>query len=126
MKPILLAIALCLLPSLASAQALETDGWPTHLAIGAFLTLNGADLATTAYLLGSARGREANALLAPLSTKPVAFGLVKMGIATSAGYLMLRLHAQHPKLAFTVAALGSVFYAGVVVHNASLLPKENR
>ena len=85
------------------------------------MTLNGMDLATTEYLLGSKKGREANLFLAPFSTNPVAFGAVKMGTAATTSYLLLRIHKKHPKLAFILANVGNLVYAGVVYHNSRLL-----
>jgi len=105
-----------------TATTSRGDGWPTHLMLGTYMTLNGADLSTTMFLLGSRQGREANPLLAPFADKPVAFGAVKIGIATTTTYLLLRMHKQRPKLAFGLAIAGSVVYAAVVRHNARLIP----
>lgn len=106
----------------ARAQG-ASDGWPTHLAIGSYMTLQGADLSTTMYVLGAKRGVEANALLAPFSNKPVAFGIIKMGAASASSYLLLRLHRTRPRLAFWLAVGGSAFYVGIVAHNAQVLAR---
>ena len=116
-----LPIALLLvLGFFAPKPVLASDGWPTHLAIGTYMTLNGMDLATTEYLLGAGKAREANPVLAPFSSSPVAFGAVKMGTASLTSYLLLRIHKTHPKWAFVLANIGNMVYAGVVYHNSRL------
>lgn len=108
-------------PTWIAPAAPQGDGWPTHLAIASYMTLQGSDLATTAYVLGAGTGRELNPILAPFSDRPVVFGAVKMGAATASSYLLLRLHRTRPRLAFWLAAAGSGVYAGVVAHNARLI-----
>ena len=111
---------LLVLGLLWATPAFASDGWPTHIAIGTYMTLNGMDLATTEYLLGAGKAREANPILAPFSSNPVAFGAVKMGTASLTSYLLLRMHKAHPKWAFVLANIGNVVYAGVVYHNSRL------
>lgn len=123
MKALLLA-ALLLWP--AQAQAQGADGWSTHVALGAFMTLQGIDLAETMYLSGARQVREVNPILAPFMDRPIVFGAVKMGVATATSALLLRMHKQHPRRAFVLAALGAGVYAGVVAHNARVLRAAGR
>lgn len=118
MRVLLVAIAVTLC---CANPVLANGSWPTHLAIGTFMTAQGTDLSTSMYLLGSNQGREANPLLAPFADKPVVFGALKMGLGSTASYLILRIHKTHPKLAFALAAVGASIYIGATVHNARLL-----
>jgi len=93
-----------------------------HLALASYTTLNGADLATTEFLLGSDRGREANPILAPFSNRPVAYGAVKMGLSAGTVWLLLRYHHDHPKLAWGLTTLGIAVEGFTVWHNYTLLP----
>ena len=123
MKALLLTL-LVLWP--AAAQAQGADGWPTHVAIGAYMTLQGIDNSVTMYLVGARLAREVNPILAPFMNRPIAFGAVKMGTAAATSYLLLRMHRKHPKRAFWLAAAGSGLYLGVVVHNARALRAAGR
>jgi hypothetical protein len=117
MKLLLTLLAVLALAAPASAQSER----PLHIAVASYMTLQGADLAVTSYMLGARTAREVNPILAPFSHTPVAFGAIKMGMATATSYGILRLQRQHPKLAFVLAVVGSGVYVGVVYHNARLL-----
>jgi hypothetical protein len=87
------------------------------------MTLNGVDLSTTMYLLGSQRGHEVNPVFAPFSNQPVLFGAAKIGIDSAVVYALLRIHADHPKLTWMLTSLGIAVETYVSVHNASLIPR---
>jgi len=118
-----LFISLLNVSSISGQELVRSVKWPVNVAIGSYMTLQGADLSVTSYMLGARSAREMNPLLAPFSDKPVVFGAVKMGIATGTSFMLLRLHREHPKLAFVMAVIGSGVYSGVVYHNSKLLKK---
>ena len=118
---LVLLLFLCLAP-----PAWADDHQPDHrlldLSVASYLVLQGVDLGVSEYLLGSQRGQEANALLAPFARSPVAFSAVKMSLAVTTGYIFLRYHQDHPKLALACSLAANALYIGVVAHNARLLP----
>jgi hypothetical protein len=120
MKTIGLALVVVVVVSAPARAQIDAQRWPLHLAVGSYMSLNGADLAVTSYLLGARQAREVNPLLAPFSSQPVAFGAFKMGLAAFTSYGILRLEKSRPRLAFILAGLGTGLYAGVVYHNARL------
>ena len=116
----LLIILFLFVPSVARA-----DHLPNHhlldLSVASYLILQGTDLGTTEYALGSQRGYEANVLMAPFSNNPVAMGVIKMSVAVATSYMMLKYHQDHPKLVLVLSLAGTAFYAGVVAHNARII-----
>src|SRR5665213_3286596 len=115
----LILLILLLVPSRGEAQGIITaDGWPTHIAVGSYIVLQGIDLATTEYGLGTRKVIEGNPILAPFSSNPVKYGAFKMITAVGTSYLLLHYHTNHPKLAFWTAVAADVIYTGVVVHNS--------
>jgi hypothetical protein len=117
----LLVLLLLIVAAPAHAQLTE-DGWPLHLALGSYMTLNGVDLSTTMYLIGSERGHEANPAMAPFSNRPALFGAVKIGLDSAVVYALLREHAKHPRLALIASLAGCVLETYASVHNYRLLP----
>lgn len=122
MKAVLLTLALVA----ASAAPAAADDAPRgdgalHVALGAYMTLNGVDLAETMYLLGSQQGHEANRLFSPFSSRPVLFGAMKMGIDSAAVYGILRIRHAHPRLAWVLTGLGIAAETAASVHNARLI-----
>lgn len=107
---------------LCSTSARAEDGWPLHLALGTYMTLNGVDLAETMYLVGSRRGQEANPVMAPFANRPVLMGAVKMGVDSAAVYYILRIHKTHPRIAWLLTGLGIAVESYASIHNARLLP----
>ncbi len=116
------ALIVVLLLLVARPVAAE-DGWPLHVAIGSYMALNGADLATTMFLIGGQRGTEANPFFAPFSDRPALFGAVKMGIDTAAVAYILKIHKAHPKLAWGLTVLGIVVESYATVHNARIVQR---
>lgn len=95
-------------------------GW-LHVAIGAHVLAQFADISTTEYALGTGRYREANPLMRGIANRPIRASLVKGGYAVGTSYLLLKLHRSHPRLAFGIAAGSAVFTGIVAAHNASLV-----
>ena len=120
MKPFLVLLAL-LWSAPAHAQ-LTDDGWPLHVALGSYMTLNGVDLSTTMFVVGAQRGHEVNPVFAPFSNRPVLFGAAKIGLDSLAVYTLLRIHATHPRLTWVLTGLGISLETYVSIHNAHLLP----
>jgi hypothetical protein len=118
MKFLLLTIALL---AVLSAPARAEDRGPIHVALGAYMTLNGVDLAETMYLLGAQQGHEGNPVLAPFADHPVAYGAVKIAAASAFIYTMLQLHRTHPRLTWVLTGFGIAAESFTAVHNARLL-----
>jgi hypothetical protein len=116
-------VLLALLWSVPAHAQLTSDGWPLHLALGSYMTLNGVDLAETMYVIGAQRGHEVNPVFAPFSNRPVLFGAMKMGLDSAAVYVLLREHKAHPRLVMIAALFGCSLETYVSVHNYRLLPK---
>jgi hypothetical protein len=117
---LLIVVTLCVfLPKPAAAQS-ETAA---HLVIGAYVVAGFADTAQTAYCLGAKTCIEANPVLRPLmgigDQKGVARALTVKGLWHVGGsYLLLRMHKEHPKLAFWTGVAMASAQTAVVVHNA--------
>lgn len=118
MRMLLASVALLLL---LTSPARAEDGWLLHAALGAYMTLNGVDLSETMFLLGANQGREANRIFSPLSTNPVLFGAAKIGLDSAAVYGILRIHKDHPRLAWMLTGLGIAVETAATAHNAKLL-----
>lgn len=88
------------------------------LALGAYLTLCGVDLAQTAHCLGAGRCREANPIMAALQDRPAALGAVKLGLDSAAVVGIVRLHKDHPRLAWVVTTIGLAAETAATLHNA--------
>lgn len=116
MKTLLVAIIFVLFAAPSQAQ----DA-PLHLALGAYMTLNGVDLAQTMACVGSGQCREANRFMAMFTSHPATFGALKIGLDSAAVYAVLRLHKTHPKLAWMVTAIGIGAETAATVHNAKVL-----
>lgn len=100
MRALGVALIVATLGTAPAAAQCPPSGW-LHVALGASIIADGADLGTSAYAFG--RGfREANPLFSWADDKPVAFAVAKMGGAVATNYLFLRLHRTHPKLAWTL------------------------
>lgn len=118
-----LTLVLCLLFVAAPVSAqTRHDGW-LHLALGAYMTAQGADLATSCYAFGRGGFRETNPLLRPLQDKPVAFAIAKMGIASVTSYGLVRLHRTRPKTALVLAVAGTSLFSVIAVHNSRLVTR---
>lgn len=117
--------ALAVVLALASPARAE-DGWPLHLALGTYMTLNSMDLAQTMYCVGAQQCREANLVMAPLQHRPAAMGAIKMGADSAAVYAVWRIHRTHPKIAWAVTALGIAVETYAVVNNATYVARIQR
>jgi len=113
MKYLLLSVCLLVPASVASAQ----EWRPTllHVSIGASMVGHGTDVAVSMYHLGRdpTRYREANPILRPFADRPLAFGVVKMGLAVGVNVALLKVHRARPRLALAMslaqtAAIGYV------------------
>ena len=108
---------LCAQSENPSPPAAPTHELRIHLALGAMLAAQGADLATTMYALGTQRYDEGNKAFAWLTQTPWAAGAVKMAVAAGFSFAMLRWHKQHPKLTFWLSAVAAGGYSALAVHN---------
>jgi Domain of unknown function (DUF5658) len=109
----------------ARAQSLRPHDWPIHAALTSYMALQGADLSITMYDLGRYGGpngqvKEANPIFAPLVERPALAGAIKIGLAASSSFALLKLHDTHPKVAFVAALAGNALYSWVVWHNTHL------
>ena len=102
------SLALALLLLCVGAEPAKAQDDPTFaLVSGAYLTAAMADLATSQAAM--ARGGHEVLLGAGLENRPVAFGLLKGGLAAGTVYLLYRVHRHRPKTAFWLGvALTSV------------------
>jgi hypothetical protein len=121
-------LAVLLIATPAAAQASEDTSKPDplslHIALGAFGAAQGADLATTMYALGRGGYREANPMFGLLSDHPALAGATKMGVAAATSFLLLKVHAKHPRLAFWLSTAGAGVYSAVAIHNAQLIRRQ--
>ena len=101
-----------------AVEAVEPNPLRLHVAIGAMMAAQGADLATTMYALGTRRYEEVNPAFDWLTHTPWVAGAVKMAVAAGFSYLMLREHKQHPRLTFWVTVVAAASYSALAVHNA--------
>jgi hypothetical protein len=109
-----------------AAPARAEGGWPLSLALGGYMTLNGADTAQTLYCLGQASCRESNRVLAVFADHPATFGAVKIGLNSAAVYGIVRLHQQHPRLAWVLVSVGLAVETYATVHNAPYIHSGSR
>ena len=88
------------------AQAPETRRFA--VALGTYDVLAGADLTSTAYLMGQTHGHF-HEFIAPLGQRPATIIGSKLALAAGASYLLIRLHRTKPRTAFWLTvALSSV------------------
>ena len=104
----------------APAFAQEPHRWPLHLALGASITADGADLATSAYAFGRGGFREANPVLRPFQDRPIPFAIAKMGSAAGMSYLLVRLYAKHPRWALALAITNTALKSYIAVRNQAV------
>ena len=120
-------LATLLIATPAAAQASDDTSKPDstslHIALGAFGAAQGADLATTMYALGRGGLREANPVFRSLSDHPALAGATKMGVAAATAFLLLKVHATHPRLAFWLSTAGAGAYSAIAIHNAILIQR---
>lgn len=114
--------ALLVVALLWSTPASAEDGLRLHVALTAFMAAQGADLSTTMYCAGAQRCREANPIMAPFFTRPIAMGAVKMGTAALTSWALIHFHAKHPRLTFWLATAGTVGLSVVAARNARITP----
>ncbi len=131
MKNLLLALALLGLALPASAQTIThamaeavisppTEPKLLHVLITGQYVLQGFDLASTEYLIGENKGREANPFLKGIAANPGAMAALKMGAAVGFDLSLHYWHKTHPKIALLAAALVDAEYLWVVHHNLSI------
>lgn len=94
----------------------------THVAIGAYMTTAGADLAVTTYGLGAGVFREANPLLRPFERHPVGMAAVKMGLGAGLSAWLLHRHQRSPKATFWTAIALTALNSAITWRNTRLLP----
>lgn len=94
---------------------------PLHLALAAYMALNGIDVAQTVSCLNAARCREANPVMRTFAEQPAALGAVKIGVDSAALVTILKLRKNHPKTAWGLTVLGIAAEGAVTVHNARVL-----
>jgi hypothetical protein len=121
-------LAALLIATPAAAQtsndAATRDDTSLHIALGAFGAAQGADLATTMYALGRGGFREVNPVFRPLSDHPALAGATKMGVAVATQFLLMKVHATHPRLAFWLSTVGAGAYSAIAIHNAVLIQRQ--
>jgi len=119
------AASIVLLAMTAAPAAAQSPREPEphvlHAAIAAAVIAQFADVATTEYALGTGRFREANPLLRWSATNPVRMAIVKGGIATASSYALLKIHKDHPKLAFTAAVVSTAATSYAAWRNSASL-----
>lgn len=101
----------------ASAQDPTRPDTLFRLSLVAAVAGHGADLASTEYCLGAGRCREGNPYLARFDS-PVAFGMVKMGIAGVSLWMTGKLHASHPRMATAVNLVMAGGFVALGLRNA--------
>jgi hypothetical protein len=118
----IVAVTLLMLGRAAPAAAQEWHPHLLHYSIAASMVAHSADVATSMYALGRdpQRYREANPILRPFADQPAAFGVVKMSMAVGVNYALLKMHAQHPRLAL-VASIAQTVAVGYVAHRNARL-----
>lgn len=95
----------------------------SHAVIASSMIAHGADLSTTSWALGKNgdRFKEANPLLRPFSDDPVKLAIAKMGTATLANYILLKMHVKHPKVVIAVGIAQTIAIGFVAHRNAQLV-----
>ena len=108
------AAVLMLLLSTGCAQAVKVS-------VACSMVAHFADITTTAFVLGSGKGKELNTILAPFSDKPVALAGIKGSAAVGANWVLLELADDHPKWTFALGAAQCVGFSAVAAHNARII-----
>ena len=107
-----------------SDETSKSGNTPFHIALGAFGAAQGADLATTMYALGRGGLQEANPVFSSLSDHPALAGATKMGVAAATAFLLLKVHATHPRLAFWLSTVGASAYSAIAIRNTLLIQRQ--
>ena len=107
------------------------DGWPLHAAVAFEIIASGVDGYTTMYLDGqdsvrAPRTAEVSPVLAPFSNQPITMAVMKTGIAVAVGWLLIKYHAENPRLAFWTAAILGGVYTWAGIHNQKLIASVNQ
>ena len=123
MKSLLIALAVLFSPIVANAQSAPPSQTPIRLMISAGVIAHAADLSTTSWSLGRSgdQFREANPLLRPFASDPVALAVAKMSFAVGANYAIFRLYQHKPRLALAMGVVQVVAVGYVAHRNAQLL-----
>lgn len=100
---------------------LRAEGQVSQIAVGAFMTSAGADLAVTQYGLGRGVFEELNPLLKPFEHKPVGMAVTKMGLSSVIAYYLLKTRHSHPKRALWVGVGLTLLNVAVTWRNVRLL-----
>ena len=104
-----------------SASAAQAQDRKFQIALGSYAVANAADLATTLSALKCGGVMEANPVLAPFASHPVALTAVKGGLTLGTMVLLWKLHKEHPKAAFYLSVAGAAATSVAAVHNARLM-----
>ena len=112
-----------MIPLLLVLQLSIVDERILHSVIASSMIAHGADLSTTSWALGKSGSqfKEANPLLRPFADDPVKLAIAKMGSATAANYILLKLHKNHPKLVLTIGIAQTIAIGFVAHRNAQLV-----
>ena len=78
------------------------------------------DLSTTMHCVGAGKCSETNPLLLHLSTQPMAFAAVKMGVASAQLWAMAKLHERHPRWATAINFGTAGLFTGIAIRNARI------
>lgn len=102
-----------------TTTAQNRDGWPTHIALGTYLTAAFADVSQTAYCLGQGTCRELNPIMRPIMDRHgvVPALALKGAINTGVAAILLHDHHRYPKRAFWLSVVAASVQTAVVVHN---------
>jgi hypothetical protein len=110
-------VASALAADAGAGQAVEDGRF--QLAIGAFITAAGADIAVSMYQIGRGTARE-QGFGAWWQDQPVPFALTKSALVALFAYQLQKIHRTRPKTAYILALVGTGIEAALVVRSARL------
>ena len=93
----------------------------THLVIASSMVAHMADLSTTSWAMGKGGHMEANPILRPFASDPVALAVAKGGLAVGLNYALLTLHEKKPKTVLVAGIAQTLVFGWIAHRNAQAL-----
>ncbi len=117
---ILFALSVVAVPARAGDDTSRPPSRTFPILASTYAILNGLDVYTTARVLRSGAGTEANPLVAPVAGNTAALAALKAATTASTILLARALWKEHPKRAIVLLVCANAGMAFVVSHNATI------